>query len=66
LALDVRVITLMNYLDIERFHLAFESNVTEHDSGSTNIQQKENLYTFVTYSFKRSGTVISVREYTYF
>jgi hypothetical protein len=48
LPLDVRVITLMNYSDIERFHLAFESNVTEHDSGYLHIHkhsaERKSLY----------------------
>jgi len=38
-ALDVRAITLMNYSDIERFHLACKSNVIEHSSGYLHIHK---------------------------
>lgn len=48
LALDVGVITLMNYSDIESFHLACESNVIEHSSGHLHIHkhlaERESLY----------------------
>lgn len=48
LVLDVRVVTLMNYSDIGSFHLACESNVTEHGSLYLHIHkhlaERESLY----------------------
>lgn len=50
LARDVKVVTLMNYSDIENFHLACESNVIEHSSGYLHIHkhlaERESLYIY--------------------